>query len=55
MARLNENAALKFAQDLTKTALEHSMIKASHSSEATAEEVASFYKTLVKSLLADDN
>lgn len=55
MAKLNSESALSIAKELTITALEHSMIGISHSSEATAEEVGTFYKALVKSLLAEEN
>lgn len=55
MPRLNDNSALSFAKDFTITALEHSMIKSDSDPKITAENVATFYKTLVESLSAKDD
>lgn len=47
MALVNQETALKMAKDLTIVAIEHSMIKADTDPVVTAENIATFYKTLV--------
>lgn len=46
MAMLNNEAALKFAKELTTTAIENKMIASSTDAKESAENVFEFYKTL---------
>lgn len=50
MAMLNNESALKFAKELTTTAIENKMIAADRDAKSTAENVFEFYKTLYEKL-----
>lgn len=46
MAILNNEASLRFAKELTTTAIEHNMIPATNNASETASNVYEFFKTL---------
>lgn len=50
MAILNSEAAIKYAKDLTTTAIEQHMIVASNNASETAENIYECYKTLYEKL-----
>lgn len=50
MAILSPEAAIKYAKELTITALEHDMISASDNACETAENIYKCYKTLYEKL-----
>ena len=53
MPKLNKEAALKIAKELTTVALENKMIIADNDASATAENVYEFFKTLFEKLSGD--
>lgn len=53
MPKLNTEAAYSIAKDFTLIAIENNMILASSEPEATAKDIALFYKTLSDELLAE--
>lgn len=50
MAILNNEAAIKYAKDLTETSIEHNLITATNDPVQTANNVYAFYKTLCENL-----
>ncbi len=50
MAMLNNEAALKYAKELTVTSIEHNLIAANENAAVTANNVYEFYKTLYEKL-----
>lgn len=50
MAILNNEAAIKYAKDLTTTSIEHNLITATDDAVTTANNVYEFYKTLYEKL-----
>ena len=49
MAILNNEAAIKYAKELTTTAMENNLISASNDPTETAKDVYEFYQTLYES------
>lgn len=50
MAMLSNDAALKYAKELTTTSIEHNLITATNDAATTANNVYEFYKTLYEKL-----
>ena len=53
MPKLNKEAALKIAKELTTVALENKMIIADNDASATAENVYNFFETLFEKFSGD--
>lgn len=54
MDKLNTNATLSFSMELTKLAIQNNLINIGADAEETADNVISFYQTLVKNINNDE-